>query len=80
MAIEDADALAHSLTLPGKDVAPKLARYAQTRWQRNTRVQSRALRNGQIFHATGLVRWGRDITTRLLGEGLLDMPWLYQGS
>ena len=80
MAIEDADALAHSLALPGKDVASHLAHYAQTRWQRNARVQSRALRNGQIFHATGLVRWGRDITTRLLGEGLLDMPWLYQGS
>ena len=80
MAIEDAAALAHSLASPGNDIALKLARYAQGRWQRNARVQSRALRNGQIFHATGLVRWGRDLSTRLLGQGLIDMPWLYQSA
>jgi len=80
MAIEDADALAHSLALPGNDVEAKLAHYAMARWQRNARVQTRALRNGQIFHATGLVRWGRDLSTRFLGETLLDMPWLYKGT
>jgi salicylate hydroxylase len=80
MAIEDAEALSRQLALTGHDVAAKLAAYAQARWQRNARVQARAIRNGQIFHATGLVRWGRDLSTRLLGEGLLDMPWLYKGA
>jgi len=79
MAIEDADALGRHLALPGSDVVTKLSGYAQARWQRNARVQARAIRNGQIFHATGWMRWGRDFSTRLWGEGLLDMPWLYQG-
>jgi salicylate hydroxylase len=47
------------------------------RWQRNARVQARALRNGKIFHATGPVRLGRDLSLRLLGQRLLDVPWLY---
>jgi salicylate hydroxylase len=79
MAIEDADALGRCLALPGADVPAKLAHYAQLRWQRNARVQQRAIRNGQIFHAQGLLRWGRDTSMRLLGEGLLDVPWLYDG-
>ncbi len=79
MAIEDADALGQCLALPGADVTAKLAHYAQLRWQRNARVQQRAIRNGQIFHAQGLLRWGRDTSMRLLGEGLLDVPWLYDG-
>jgi len=32
-----------------------------------------------IFHATGPVRWARDASLRLLGERLLDVPWLYRG-
>jgi salicylate hydroxylase len=86
MAIEDAAELARCLTrrpdgdlatvLPS-DIAARLQRYARARWQRNARVQARALRNGQIFHATGLVRWGRDLTMLLLGERVLDLPWLY---
>jgi salicylate hydroxylase len=79
MAIEDADALGRCLAMPGADVPAKLAHYAQLRWQRNARVQQRAIRNGQIFHAQGLLRWGRDTSMRLLGEGLLDVPWLYGG-
>jgi len=79
MAIEDADALGQCLALPGADVPAKLAHYAQLRWQRNARVQQRAVRNGRIFHAQGLLRWGRDTSMRLLGEGLLDVPWLYDG-
>lgn len=79
MAIEDADALGQCLALPGRDVPAQLAHYAQLRWQRNARVQQRAIRNGHIFHAQGLLRWGRDLSTRLLGEGVLDVPWLYNG-
>jgi salicylate hydroxylase len=54
-----------------------LQRFALNRWQRTARVQARALRNGQIFHADGLLRWGRDASMKLLGEKLLDIPWLY---
>lgn len=82
MAIEDADQLAQvlaQLPQPARDVPALLSRYAARRWQRNARVQARAIRNGQIFHATGLVRCGRDAAMNLLGERLLDLPWLYRG-
>ena len=78
MAIEDAQALGQALAQGGATPAA-LARYAQARWQRNARVQARALRNARIFHASGPVRWGRDLAMRALGERLLDMPWLYGG-
>jgi salicylate hydroxylase len=77
MAIEDANELATCLA-SSDDVAKALQHYAQNRWQRNTRVQARALRNGQIFHATGVVKWGRDLAMKALGEKVLDMPWLYK--
>ncbi len=80
MAIEDAAELGHLLGLAARsafDVPVLLQRYAQNRWRRNARVQARALRNGQIFHAQGSLRWGRDVSMRLLGEKLMDMPWLY---
>lgn len=85
MAIEDADELGRALASVGMgsgapDIAGALQHYAQRRWQRNARVQAGAIRNGQIFHATGLVRWGRDAAMKLLGERLLDKPWLYQGA
>jgi salicylate hydroxylase len=54
-------------------------RFAQVRWARNARVQRRSQRNGSIFHASGLVRWGRDTAMAALGEPLLDLPWLYGG-
>ena len=80
MAIEDAaelgSALAQALD-PAFDVPTVLQRYALNRWERNARVQARSLRNGQIFHAQGPLRWARDASMKLLGEKLLDMPWLY---
>ncbi len=79
MAIEDAEELGRSLANPELDVPAALKQYAARRWQRNARVQARSLRNGQIFHATGFVGWGRDMAMKLLGERLLDMPWLYRG-
>ena len=78
MAIEDAQALGQALAQGGATPAA-LAHYAQARWQRNARVQRRALRNAWIFHASGPVRWGRDLAMRALGERLLDIPWLYGG-
>lgn len=80
MAIEDAFALGQAwsgVARPG-DVPSALQRFAHGRWERNARVQTKAVRNGEIFHATGVVRWGRDTALKLLGRRLLDMPWLYQ--
>jgi salicylate hydroxylase len=80
MAIEDAHALGLVLENPSADVPALLAQYAQTRWARNARVQARAIRNGEVFHATGPMRLGRDAAMKLLGERLLDVPWLYGGA
>lgn len=77
MAIEDAACLQQALTPRGQPIDEQLAWYAQQRWARNARVQARSIRNGQIFHATGVMRWGRDLAMKLLGERLLDVPWLY---
>jgi len=82
MAIEDAAALGRVLASDGAtlQIPALLQQYAQARWARNARVQARALRNGKIFHATGPMRWGRDASMKLLGERLLDVPWLYRGA
>ena len=77
MAIEDAAELAQALAMDAVDVPTRLKRYALARWQRVARVQARSMRNGQIFHAEGVVRMGRDASIRLLGERVLDVPWLY---
>ena len=82
MAIEDAAELGNALSQAKAvafDVPALLQRYALNRWQRNSCVQKRALRNGQIFHAEGVMRWGRDASLKLLGARVLDMPWLYGG-
>jgi salicylate hydroxylase len=78
MAIEDAQALAQAWGGQGS-VPERLQRYAQARWKRNARVQARAIRNGAIFHAQGPVAWGRNASMRLLGERVMDVPWLYAG-
>ena len=78
MAIEDAAELAHQWnTLINQDVSQRFAAFAQARWQRNARVQARAIRNGEIFHATVPLQWARDVGLRALGAKLMDMPWLY---
>lgn len=80
MAIEDAAELGHALGHaidPAFDVSTMLQRYALNRWQRNAKVQARSRRNGEIFHAQGLLRWGRNTSLRLWGEKILDVPWLY---
>ena len=78
MAIEDAGVLAaHLSDAKVQDVAQRLQKFANARWQRNARVQARAVRNGQIFHATGPLRVGRDVSLRWMGTRLMDVPWLY---
>ena len=78
MAVEDAAALGRVLADTPSDVVAALRAYADARWQRNARVQARAIRNGRIFHARGLVRMGRDAALKVLGQRLLDLPWLYR--
>lgn len=81
MAIEDAQELGRCLAAAGDrsaDLPAALRRYSLNRWERCARVQRQAERNGRIFHATGPVQWGRDLSLRLLGERLLDQPWLYR--
>ncbi|QXZ09639.1 FAD-dependent monooxygenase [Comamonas sp. Y33R10-2] len=80
MAIEDAAELQNAFSMHDLDVSLRLRRYALNRWQRNARVQARSQRNGRIFHATGLVRWGRDLSMRALGGRIMDVPWLYEGA
>jgi salicylate hydroxylase len=78
MAIEDAHELAAQLLgATPLNVPERLKQFAHARWQRNARVQARAVRNGQIFHATGALRVGRDVGLRLMGAKLMDVPWLY---
>lgn len=79
MAIEDAQALAQCLSAGNATVAEQLQAYAQARWARNARVQARAIRNGRIFHAQGAVALGRNLSMRLMGERVMDQPWLYGG-
>lgn len=93
MAIEDAAVLARVLqegglfantsdalgTDPASLVPGLLRQYAQQRWQRNARVQATAIRNGKIFHASGLMAFGRNAAMKIRGEGLMDQPWLYRG-
>ena len=76
MAIEDATALGTAMAQT-RHPQDMLAAYANTRWQRNARVQAKALQNSKVFHADGLLRWGRDLAMRSLGARLLDQPWLY---
>ena len=77
MALEDSWCLAQVLARPGTSVAQAVQAYTQTRWQRNARVQARAVRNGEWFHSTGLRATLRDAAMRTLGTRALDLPWLY---
>ena len=79
MAIEDAAELARSWARADLQVEDRLQMYAQARWARNAQVQHRSIRNGQIFHLQGPLRWGRNAAMKLMGESLMDVPWLYAG-
>lgn len=82
MALEDAWTLGRLLPAAAgsaPDWPSLFARYAQLRWPRVARVQRQSQRNGRIFHADGLLRVARNAAMALLGERLLDNPWLYAG-
>ncbi|WP_295501461.1 FAD-dependent monooxygenase [Limnohabitans sp. Rim8] len=79
MAIEDAQVLAQCFCIDNATVPEQLQAYAEQRWVRNARVQARAIRNGRIFHAQGAVALGRNLSMRLMGQRVMDVPWLYGG-
>ncbi len=79
MAIEDAAELAASWARSELTVPERWQLYAKARWARNAKVQQRSIQNGKIFHLQGPMRWGRDLAMRMLGESLMDVPWLYAG-
>jgi len=81
MALEDAWTLGRLVDRHTQpiDWTSVFERYAALRWRRNARVQAQSRRNGDIFHATGFLRWGRNSAMALLRERLLDNPWLYSG-
>ena len=78
MAMEDAHALANHWQQSARRVEQRWAQYAQDRWPRVARVQRRAKRNGQIFHADGVWRFARDTALAIGGARLMDVPWLYR--
>jgi salicylate hydroxylase len=79
MAIEDAQAFALQWQRKELSVEQRLLAYAQSRWQRVAKVQARARRNAQLFHASGALAWGRNAAMRWGGAAVMDMPWLYAG-
>ena len=79
MAIEDADTLAACWAMSELPIEDRWRLYAQKRWARNAKVQQRSIRNGEIFHSEGMLRWGRDLAMKALGETVMDVPWLYAG-
>ena len=83
MALEDAWTLGRCVAASGTarphDWPALLQRWASLRWARNARVQARARRNGQLFHAVGPLRWARDLGMGLMGPQVMDQPWLYAG-
>lgn len=79
MAIEDAQTLSQALLVSPNACAAALQQYAQSRWARVAKVQTRAKRNGTIFHAEGLLAYARDTAMTWFGRRAMDVPWLYRG-
>lgn len=79
MAIEDAYILALAVQQNRQDLPKALQVYAQHRWERVAKVQMRSRRAGRIYHMQGIERLARNLAMRLMGEKLMDLPWLYAG-
>jgi salicylate hydroxylase len=76
MAMEDAAALAHSVSSQANFEAA-FQHYEHMRYQRTAKVVQTAQRNAWIFHASGVTRMARDEVLALKGTEVLGMPWLY---
>ncbi|MGO4526360.1 FAD-dependent oxidoreductase [Microvirga sp. 2MCAF35] len=79
LAIEEAATLAALLGQDQQDIAQALSAYETQRLARARRVQNEARRNGRIYHAGGLIAFGRNQVLRHLGpEGMTRRyDWLY---
>ena len=79
LAIEEAATLALLLGQDRPEIPQALASYEKLRLDRASRVQNEARRNGRIYHAGGLMGFGRNQVMRHLGpEGMTRRyDWLY---
>jgi salicylate hydroxylase len=79
MAIEEAATLAALLRDTQADIPEAIMDYEQQRLGRAARVQKEARTNGRIYHAGGLIAFGRDHVMLHLGsEGMTKRyDWLY---
>jgi salicylate hydroxylase len=77
-AIEDAGALGRIIAQV-REVPAALAIYSSDRVARATRVQREALKQGRIYHLSGPLAFGRDVTMRMLGVDRISerYDWLY---
>jgi salicylate hydroxylase len=77
-AIEDAGALGR-INAQVREVPAALAIYSRDRVARAARVQREALKQGRIYHLSGPLAFGRDVTMRVLGAHRISerYDWLY---
>jgi salicylate hydroxylase len=77
-AIEDAGALRRAIA-QAREVPSALAIYSRNRVARAAQVQSEALKQGRIYHLSGSLAFGRDVTMRMLGAHRIGerYDWLY---
>jgi salicylate hydroxylase len=77
-ALEDAVALGRHLKHRG-NVADALRAYEDERAPRTARLQRTARFTGRIYHASGMVRWARDLKLRWDAERIIDRhAWIYR--
>lgn len=79
LAIEDAAVLAQSLILAKGDPVTAFQTYQQARRRRAEQVQKHSRWLGTVYHASGLMRWGRNqvLTMRSPEDHLRQHDWLY---
>lgn len=81
MAIESAYVLAHFLSQE-KEIETAFLKYQQMRQERATKVQQTSRQNADIFHATGLSAFARNLALRvaqMLNPSLINLKtnWIY---
>lgn len=77
-ALEDAVALGRHLK-HRSNVEEALRAYESERAPRTARMQAAARFNGRMYHARGLVRWGRDFKLRWDADKIIDRHnWIYR--
>jgi 2-polyprenyl-6-methoxyphenol hydroxylase-like FAD-dependent oxidoreductase len=79
MAIEDAAVLAAALARTPEDPAAAFLSFQEQRWQRATRLQRQARRNGRIFHMGRRAAFFRDTVLHLLSPAAFAgrQDWIY---